>query len=200
MSSSSFMQETIAAVATAVAPGEGGIAVIRISGELAEDVGRALVVVPGEQCWESHRILYGHVVDETAQEHIDEVLLLIMKAPRSFTGENVVEIHCHGGLIVVQSVLERVLAYPGVRRALPGEFTQRAVLNGRLDLTRAESISELITARSRRAAQLAMNGLDGGIQCLITSLRERLLDQLTELDARVDFEDDLPDLFFILLK
>ncbi len=186
--------ETIAAVATAVAPGEGGIAIIRISGESAEEVGRALVVVPGNQDWESHRVLYGHVLDETGKEHIDEVLLLIMKAPRSFTGEDVVEIHCHGGLIVVQRVLERVLEYPGIRRALPGEFTQRAVLNGRLDLTRAESISELVAARSRRAAQLAMAGLDGGIQSIITSLRERLLDQLTELDARVDFEEDLPPL------
>ena len=194
MLGSAIKQETIAAVATAVAPGEGGIAVIRVSGEFAEDVGRALLLVAGNQIWESHRVLYGHVIDESGMERIDEVLLLFMKGPRSFTGEDVVEFHCHGGLIVVQRVLERVLAYPGVRRALPGEFTQRAVLNGRLDFTRAEAISELISARSRRAAQLAMAGVDGGIQRLITSLRERLLDQLTELEARVDFEDDLPPL------
>ena len=105
-----------------------------------------------------------------------------------------VEIHCHGGVIAVQQVLERVLAQPGVRRARPGEFSQRAVLNGRLDLTQAEAISELVAARSRRAADLAMAGLDGGIQQRITALRERLLDQLTELEARVDFEEDLPPL------
>ena len=104
------------------------------------------------------------------------------------------EIHCHGGVIAVQQVLERVLAHPGVRRALPGEFSQRAVLNGRLDLTRAEAISQLVAARSRRAADLAIAGLDGGIQARITTLREQLLDQLTELEARVDFEEDLPPL------
>ena len=81
-----------------------------------------------------------------------------------------------------------------MRRALPGEFSQRAVLNGRLDLTQAEAVSELVSARSRRAADLAMAGLDGGIQARITALRERLLDQLTELEARVDFEEDLPPL------
>ncbi|HJN36822.1 MAG TPA: tRNA uridine-5-carboxymethylaminomethyl(34) synthesis GTPase MnmE [Prochlorococcaceae cyanobacterium Fu_MAG_50] len=193
---------TIAAIATAVAPGQGGIAVIRISGPQAEAVGRAVVQVPGQQVWGSHRVIYGHVIageggvegGVNAGHVIDEVLLLLMKAPRSFTAEDVVEIHCHGGLIAVQQVLERVLDQPGVRRALPGEFSQRAVLNGRLDLTRAEAISDLVAARSRRAAELAMAGLDGGIQLRINALRERLLDQLTELEARVDFEEDLPAL------
>ena len=194
MSVSSSSQETIAAVATAVAAGQGGIAVIRLSGPVAEAVGRSVVSVPGQQLWDSHRVLYGHVMDESGKERIDEVLLLVMKAPRSFTGEDVVEIHCHGGLIAVQRVLERVLSQPDVRRALPGEFSQRAVLNGRLDLTQAEAISDLVAARSRRAAQLAMTGVDGGIQRLINSLRERLLDQLSELEARVDFEEDLPAL------
>lgn len=186
--------DTIAAVATAVAPGQGGIAVIRLSGPEAEQVGQAVVLCPGRQEWGSHRILYGHVMAVDGQRRLDEVLLLLMRAPRSFTGEDVVEIHCHGGVMAVQQVMERVLEHPGVRRALPGEFSQRAVLNGRLDLTRAEAVSELVSARSRRAADLAMAGLDGGIQARITLLRERLLDQLTELEARVDFEDDLPPL------
>mgnify|MGYP002041891605 FL=1 len=137
--------------------------------------------------------MYGHVIDGEGRR-LDEVLLLLMRGPRSFTGEDVVEIHCHGGVVAVQQVLERVLAHPGVRRALPGEFSQRAVLNGRLDLTRAEAISQLVAARSRRAADLAIAGLDGGIQARITTLREQLLDQLTELEARVDFEEDLPPL------
>ena len=184
--------DTIAAVATAVAPGQGGIAVIRLSGPAAEQVGQAVVQCPGDQEWGSHRILYGHVMAIDGQRRLDEVLLLLMRAPRSFTGEDVVEIHCHGGVMAVQQVLERVLERPGVRRALPGEFSQRAVLNGRLDLTQAEAVSELVSARSRRAADLAMAGLDGGIQARIMELRERLLDQLTELEARVDFEDDLP--------
>ena len=194
MSSPIPHQQTIAAVATAVAPGQGGIAVVRLSGPAAEVVGRSVVSIPGQQLWASHRVLYGHVMDESGKERIDEVLVLLMKGPRSFTGEDVVEIHCHGGLMAVQRVLERVLAQPHVRRALPGEFSQRAVLNGRLDLTQAEAISELVAARSRRAAQLAMTGVDGGIQRRITSLRERLLDQLSELEARVDFEEDLPPL------
>ncbi len=138
-------------------------------------------------------MLYGYVCDPANGERVDEALLLLMRAPRSFTRETVVEFHCHGGLISVQRVLELVLA-SGARRALPGEFSQRAFLNGRLDLTRAEAISELVTARSRRAAQLAMAGLDGGLQVRIGALRERLLDQLAELEARVDFEDDLPPL------
>ena len=181
-------------MATAVAPGQGGIAVVRVSGPAAADVGQAVVHVPGQQDWQSHRVLYGHVLDADGHRRLDEVLLLLMRGPRSFTGEDVVEIHCHGGVIAVQQVLERVLAHPEVRRALPGEFSQRAVLNGRLDLTRAEAISQLVAARSRRAADLAIAGLDGGIQARITTLREQLLDQLTELEARVDFEEDLPPL------
>ena len=186
--------QTIAAVATAVAPGQGGIAVIRLSGPQAQAAVQSVTRIPGHQPWESHHVLYGHVLAADGEERIDEVLLLLMLAPRSFTGEDVVEIHCHGGVIAVQRVLARVLEQPGVRRALPGEFSQRAVLNGRLDLTRAEAISDLVAARSQRAAQLAMAGVDGGIQKRITALRERLLDQLSELEARVDFEEDLPPL------
>ncbi|MEX1315643.1 MAG: tRNA uridine-5-carboxymethylaminomethyl(34) synthesis GTPase MnmE [Synechococcaceae cyanobacterium] len=185
--------DTIAAVATAVAPGQGSIAIVRISGPEAEAIGRRLFRAPGAQVWESHRLLYGHVVDPVSGERVDEALLLLMKAPRSFTREDVVELHGHGGLVAVRRVLELVLA-AGARRAQPGEFSQRAFLNGRLDLTRAEAIGEMISARSRRAAQLAMAGIDGGLQRRLTGLRNRLLDQLAELEARVDFEEDLPPL------
>ncbi|MFM2081214.1 MAG: tRNA modification GTPase MnmE [Cyanobacteriota bacterium] len=188
-----MLEDTIAAIATAVAPGEGSVAIVRLSGNRAEAIGRRLFQAPGRQPWESHRVLYGHVVDPSSGERVDEALLLLMRAPRSFTREDVVEFHCHGGLICVQRVLELVLA-GGARLAQPGEFSQRAFLNGRLDLTRAEAISELITARSRRAAQLAMAGLDGGLGRRIGELRARLLDQLAELEARVDFEEDLPPL------
>ncbi len=184
---------TIAAVATAVAAGQGSVAIVRLSGPEAEPIGRRLFRPAGRQAWESHRVLYGHLIDPTSGERVDEALLLLMRAPRSFTREDVVEFHCHGGLVVVRRVLELVLE-AGARRAGPGEFSQRAFLNGRLDLTRAEAISELISARSQRAAQLAMAGLDGGLQQRISGLRERLLDQLAELEARVDFEDDLPPL------
>ena len=187
-------RQTIAAVATAVAPGQGGIAVIRLSGPDAQRAVSEITCFPGAQLWESHRVLYGHVMASDGVERLDEVLVLLMLAPRSFTAEDVVEIHCHGGVMAVQRVMARVLEQPGIRRALPGEFSQRAVLNGRLDLTRAEAIGDLVAARSQRAAQLAMAGVDGGIQRRIQLLRERLLDQLSELEARVDFEEDLPAL------
>ena len=180
-------------MATAVAPGQGSVAIVRISGPRALAIGRTLFAAPGRQQWESHRVLYGHVVDPASGERVDEALLLLMQAPRSFTREDVVELHCHGGLVAVRRVLELVLA-AGARRALPGEFSQRAFLNGRLDLTRAEAIGEMVSARSRRAAQLAMAGIDGGLQRRLTALRGRLLDQLAELEARVDFEEDLPPL------
>ncbi len=194
MSVSFENDETIAAIATAVAAGQGGIAVIRISGSKAQQIGEEIIQLGGTQKWTSHKILYGHVMGTEGDEHIDEILAFLMKAPRSFTGEDVVEIHCHGGLVTVQRVLARVLEHPHARRALPGEFSQRAVLNGRINLTQAEAISELIAARSHKAAQIAMVGLDGGIQKRINLLRENLLDQLSELEARVDFEDELPPL------
>ena len=185
--------DTIAAIATAVAAGAGSVAIVRLSGPRAEAIGRRLFEAPGSQVWDSHRVLYGHVIDPASGERVDEALLLLMRAPRSFTREDVVELHCHGGLEAVRRVLELVLA-AGARRARPGEFSQRAFLNGRLDLTRAEALAALIDARGRRAAQLAMAGLDGGVQRRISALRERLLDQLAELEARVDFEEDLPPL------
>ncbi|MEB3318307.1 MAG: tRNA uridine-5-carboxymethylaminomethyl(34) synthesis GTPase MnmE [Cyanobacteriota bacterium] len=185
--------DTIAAIATAVAPGQGGVAIVRLSGPRAEAIGRRLFRPAGQQPWESHRVLYGHVVDPGSGERVDEVLLLLMRAPRSFTREDVVELHCHGGLVVVRRVLELVCA-AGARLARAGEFSLRAVLHGRLDLTRAEAIGQLVDARGRRAAQLAMAGLDGGLQRPISQLRDALLDQLSELEARLDFEDDLPPL------
>tara|TARA_Y100001968_G_scaffold103850_2_gene93860 strand:+ start:122 stop:1489 length:1368 start_codon:yes stop_codon:yes gene_type:complete len=187
-------EDTIAAIATAVSAGQGGVAIIRISGPLAEKVGQSIVHVSSQHIWASHHILYGHVRDKQTDELIDEVLVLLMKAPRSFTGEDVVEIHCHGGLISVQRVLGLILLHPHVRRALPGEFSERAVINGRIDLTQAEAISDLISARSQKAAKLAITGITGRVNKHITSLREKLIEQLSELEARVDFEDDLPPL------
>ena len=194
MNSFSPTEDTIAAIATAVSPGQGSIAVIRISGSSAIETSKNIVHIPGIQQWSTHKILYGHVTEVNKKKYIDEVLILIMKGPRSFTGEDIVEIHCHGGIISVQKILERILDSPNIRRAEPGEFSQRAVLNGRLSLTQAESISDLVSARSRKAAELAMNGVQGNIQTAIQSIRQRLLDQLTEIEARIDFEEDLPNL------
>ena len=192
MNSFSPTEDTIAAIATAVSPGQGSIAVVRISGSSAIETTKTIVHIPGTHDWSTHKVLYGHVTEANQKMYIDEVLILIMKGPRSFTGEDVVEIHCHGGIIAVQKILERILDIPNVRRAEPGEFSQRAVLNGRLSLTQAESISELVSARSRKAAELAINGIEGNIQTKIQSIRKRLIEQLTEIEARIDFEEDLP--------
>ena len=194
MNSFSPTEDTIAAIATAVSPGQGSIAVIRISGSSAIEISKNIVHIPGMHKWSTHKVLYGHVTEANEEKYIDEVLILIMEGPRSFTGEDVVEIHCHGGIISVQKILERLLDSPNIRRAEPGEFSQRAVLNGRLSLTQAESISELISARSRKAAELALNGIEGNIQTTIQTIRQRLLEQLTEIEARIDFEEDLPNL------
>ncbi len=187
-------EDTIAAICTAIAPSQGGVAIIRISGPKAKQVGKNIISTPHKKEWVSHEVMHGYAWDKKEKERIDEVLVFLMEAPRSFTGEDVVEIHCHGGLIPVQRVLKIVLDDRYIRRALPGEFSLRAVLNGKINLTQAESIHELISARSSKAAQLAMAGVDGGIQNQINTLREKLLDQLSELEARVDFEDDLPPL------
>ena len=186
---------TIAAIATAVAAGVGSVAIVRISGPEAQAVGRRVFRPAGDgrQGWESHRVYYGHVVEPASGEVLDEVLLLYMQAPRSFTGEDVVELHCHGGLICVQRVLEEVLSN-GAEAAAPGAFSQRAFLHGRLDLTRAEAVAQVIGARSRRAAALALAGLDGGICRPVEEFRQQLLEQLAQLEAHLDFEEDLPSL------
>ena len=184
---------TIAAIATAVAAGTGSVAIVRISGPEAKAVGQRIFrpAGGGRTVWGSHRVLYGHVVQPASGRILDEVLMLYMQAPRSFTGEDVVELHCHGGLVCVQQVLEQALTN-GAEAAAAGAFSQRAVLHGRLDLTQAEAVAQLVNARSRRAAGLALAGLDGGIYRRIEGLRQQLLEQLALLEAHLDFEDDLP--------
>ena len=186
---------TIAAIATAVAAGAGSVAIVRISGPEAKAIGQRIFrpAGGGQTVWKSHRVLYGHVVQPASGQILDEVLMLYMQAPRSFTGEDVVELHCHGGVVCVQQVLEQVLTN-GAEAAAPGAFSQRAFLHGRLDLTQAEAVAQVINARSRRAAGLALAGLDGGIYRSIEVLRQRLLEQLALLEAHLDFEDDLPPL------
>ncbi|MFW6358174.1 MAG: tRNA uridine-5-carboxymethylaminomethyl(34) synthesis GTPase MnmE, partial [Chroococcales cyanobacterium] len=185
--------ETIAAIATAVVPEQGSIGIVRVSGATAIAIAKQLFDAPGKQCWESHRILYGYIRHPQTQELIDEALLLMMESPRSFTREDVVEFHCHGGMIPVQQVLQCCLAL-GARLAQPGEFSLRAFLNGRLDLTQAESVAELIAARSPQASKIALAGLQGKLASPIRHLRQQCLDILAEVEARVDFEEDLPPL------
>ena len=193
MSESLTKGGTIAAIATAIVPQQGSVGIVRVSGSAALKIAETLFRAPGRQIWESHRILYGHIRRPKTQELVDEALLLIMKAPRSFTREDVVEFHCHGGIMAVQQVLQLCLEH-GARLAGPGEFSLRAFLNGRLDLTQAESISDLVGAKSPAAAQSALALLQGKLAQPIRKLRATCLDVLAEIEARIDFEEDLPPL------
>ena len=189
----SAQNTTIAAIATAAVPQQGGIGIVRLSGANALSIAASLFRSSGQQPWESHRILYGHLCHPETQQVVDEALMLLMLAPRSYTREDVVEFHCHGGIMVVQQVLQLCIEQ-GARLAQPGEFTLRAFLNGRLDLTQAESVADLVGAQSPQAAQAALVGLQGKLAQPIRQLRVTCLNLLAEIEARIDFEDDLPPL------
>lgn len=188
-----YSSSTIAAIATAIVPQQGSVGIVRLSGSQSVAIAKTLFHSPGHQPWESHRILYGYVRHPQTQQLVDEALLLLMLAPRSYTREDVVEFHCHGGIMAVQQVLQICLEQ-GARLAEPGEFTLRAFLNGRLDLTQAESVSDLVGAQSPQAAQTAIAGLQGKLAQPIRQLRSNCLDILAEVEARIDFADDLPPL------
>jgi tRNA modification GTPase len=187
------MAETIVAIATAIVPEQGSVGIVRLSGDGAVAIARRIFVAPGRPVWESHRILYGFVQPPGSATVLDEALLLLMLQPRSYTREDVVELHCHGGMMAVQQVMQLCIA-EGARLAQPGEFTLRAFLNGRLDLTQAESVMDLVGARSPQAAALALGGLQGKLAEPIRGLRATCLDILAEVEARIDFADDLPPL------
>ncbi len=187
------LSDTIAAIATAISPQQGSVGIVRLSGDRAVAIAQQIFHAGGKQVWESHRILYGYVKHPATKNIVDESLLLLMKAPRSFTREDVVEFHCHGGIMAVQQVLNLCLEQ-GARLAEAGEFSLRAFLNGRIDLTQAESINDLVGAKSAQAAQLAIASLRGKLAQSLKYLRGKCLNVLTEIEARIDFEDDLPPL------
>ncbi|NES70474.1 MAG: tRNA uridine-5-carboxymethylaminomethyl(34) synthesis GTPase MnmE [Okeania sp. SIO2D1] len=172
---------------------QGSVGIVRMSGSEAMKIAKTLFHAPGKQVWETHRILYGYIRHPQTGQLVDEALLLIMKAPRSYTREDIVEFHCHGGIIPIQQVLQLCIE-AGARLAQPGEFTLRAFLNGRLDLTQAESIADLVGSQSPVAAQVALAGLQGKLASPIRQLRANCIDILAEIEARIDFEEDLPPL------
>ena len=179
--------ETIAAIATP--PGEGGIAVIRISGNEALSIATKIFSGPVRK-YKSHTAHFGQILDEHSHL-IDEVLLLVMISPRSYTGEDTVEIHCHGGSLVTRKVLEVILK-AGARAALPGEFTFKAFINGKIDLAQAEAVQELIGARNELALNVAEKQLQGALSKHISSFQKELVDIAAILEAWVDFpEEDL---------
>eukprot|EP00897_Mesotaenium_endlicherianum_P004451 jgi/Mesen1/4033/ME000212S03056 len=192
---SSGDQDTIAAIVTAVAGQQAGVAIVRLSGPSAVDVaGRIFRPAKKGARWqpESHRVEYGWAVDEQGAV-IDEVLLIPMLAPRSFTREDVVELHTHGGTVCGPRVLGAALSV-GARLAHAGEFTLRAFLNGRLDLAQAESVAALVAARTHQAADSALSSMQGGLSGVVKVLRAECVDLLVEAEARLDFDEDLPPL------
>ena len=186
--------DTISAVATA--PGEGGIGIVRISGsEAAQIAGRIFRPHSGKQVSDiaSHHATYGTVVDPKTGETVDEALLLLMYAPHSYTKEDVAEIQCHGGMVSLRKILLLTYAH-GARPAEPGEFTKRAFLNGRLDLTQAEAVIDVIRAKTDASQQMAVEQLTGRLSAKIAELRHDLLHQIAALEAAIDFpEEDIEE-------
>ena len=181
------MEDTIAAIATA--PGEGGIGIIRISGENSKSVLEKIFVPANQASLENRKMAYGNIVDPTTEKIVDEVLCVYMKSPKTYTMEDVVEINCHGGMVPLRKTLELVLSN-GARIAEPGEFTKRAFLNGRLDLSQAEAVIDLIKAKTDRTFDVALNQLEGVFSGTIKEIRKKLVDILVNLTVNIDYPDE----------
>ncbi len=185
-----FVDDTIAAIATA--PGEAGIGIVRISGEKSiEIIDKIFRSKENKKLsdYKSRRITYGHIVDHQNDEIIDEVLVSYMKAPNTYTREDIVEINCHGGMIPVKKILELVLRN-GARAANPGEFTKRSFLNGRIDLAQAEAIMDLISAKTEKGFDVALNQLEGSLSKEVLKIRGKLLDMLAHIQVSIDFAEE----------
>ena len=178
--------DTIAAISTPL--GEGGISIVRVSGEDAVEI--ANKVFKGKDLTQvaSHTINYGHIVDPASGQVIDEVMASVMLAPKTFTKEDTVEINCHGGIVVTNDILQLLLAN-GARMADPGEFTKRAFVNGRIDLTQAESVMDIIRAKTDKARQVAVKQLEGGLLTEIRALRQEILDVLANVEVNIDYPE-----------
>ena len=185
-----FTDDTIAAISTPL--GEGGIGIIRLSGkdavQIAEKTFRSLKDKSLLNL-KSHRIIHGHIIDPSTGKKIDEVLVTVMKSPHSYTKEDVVEINCHSGMITLRETLS-VILHQGARLAEPGEFTKRAFLNGRLDLSQAEAVLDLIRSKTDESRRIALEQLQGGLSEKITALRESLTEVCANIEAHIDFPED----------
>ncbi|TLS35134.1 tRNA uridine-5-carboxymethylaminomethyl(34) synthesis GTPase MnmE [Pseudalkalibacillus caeni] len=180
--------DTIAAISTPM--GEGAIAIVRLSGDEAIKIADQLYRGKKKALKEvdSHTINYGHLIDPETNEVAEEVMVSVMKAPHTFTKEDIVEINCHGGLVSVNRVLQLVLRAGG-RLAEPGEFTKRAFLNGRIDLSQAEAVIDLIRAKTDRAMNVALNQMEGRLSKLISTLRQELLETVAHVEVNIDYPE-----------
>ncbi len=181
--------DTIAAISTPI--GHGGIGIVRLSGKDAIRITEAVFVSPGKKHLKntlSHRIIYGHILSPDG-EIIDEALVSVMRAPRTYTREDIVEINCHGGPVPLRRILELILK-KGARLAEPGEFTRRAFLNGRIDLAQAEAVLDVINAMTGQSQQAAIEQLRGGLSKKIEPIRQELIDIAVFIEAHIDFPED----------
>jgi tRNA modification GTPase len=181
-------EETIAAISTPF--GESGIGIVRISGSLAESIAKKLFKpIKDQPGFVSHHFHYGEIFDPQSGNPVDEVLIVLMKSPKTYTREDIVEIQCHGGYFILQKILELVLK-EGARIAQPGEFTKRAYLGGRIDLTQAEAVIDLIKAKTQTSHEIATQQLKGKLCGEIAALKNRLIGDLALIEAHIDFPEE----------
>ncbi|KUP09978.1 tRNA modification GTPase [Bacillus coahuilensis m2-6] len=181
--------DTIAAISTPM--GEGAIAIVRLSGDQAVEIADRVFRKPNSQPLKdqiSHTIHYGNIIEPETEQVIEEVMVSLMRGPRTFTREDVVEINCHGGIVSVNKVLQLVVRQ-GARLAEPGEFTKRAFLNGRIDLSQAEAVMDLIRAKTDRAMNVAINQMEGRLSSLIRKLRQEILETLAHVEVNIDYPE-----------
>ncbi|HHY74933.1 MAG TPA: tRNA uridine-5-carboxymethylaminomethyl(34) synthesis GTPase MnmE [Bacillus bacterium] len=190
--------DTIAAISTPM--GEGAIAIVRVSGPEAVKSANQIFKGKNIEEVESHTIHYGFIIDPETNEKVEEVMVSVLRGPKTFTREDIVEINCHGGLVSVNRVLQLVLNQ-GVRLAEPGEFTKRAFLNGRIDLSQAEAVMDLIRAKSERAMNVAIRQMEGKLSKLVRDLRQTILETLAHVEVNIDYPeyDDVEEMTHRLL-
>lgn len=191
--------DTIAAISTPL--GEGAIGIVRLSGTEALAIAQKVYRGKDLDKVASHTINYGHIVDPNTDEVLDEVMVSVMLAPKTFTCENVVEINTHGGVAVTNEILQLVLRQ-GARLAEPGEFTKRAFLNGRVDLTQAEAVMDIIRAKTDKAMNIAVKQLDGSLSQLINDTRQEILNTLAQVEVNIDYPeyDDVEEMTTALIR
>ena len=178
--------DTITAIATPL--GEGAIGIVRISGTDAVAIANRIFQGKNLETVDSHTLNYGHILDPDKEEILDEVMVGVMRAPRTFTREDVIEINTHGGIAVTNEILQLILRQ-GARMAEPGEFTKRAFLNGRVDLTQAEAIMDIIRAKTDKAMNIAVKQLDGSLKDLIDNTRQEILNTLAQVEVNIDYPE-----------
>ena len=191
--------DTITAIATPL--GEGAIGIVRISGSDAVAIANRIFQGKNLETVDSHTLNYGHILDPDKDEILDEVMVGVMRAPRTFTREDVIEINTHGGIAVTNEILQLILRQ-GARMAEPGEFTKRAFLNGRVDLTQAEAIMDIIRAKTDKAMNIAVKQLDGSLKDLIDNTRQEILNTLAQVEVNIDYPeyDDVEEMTTALLR